>query len=126
LANGDLYTAISKTGPFEESLARYYFKQLLEGLEHMHQKGIAHRDIKLENILFDENFDLKIADMGFAAPIAGQFRTRLGTTCYMAPELFAGYPYHGEVVDLFAAAVILFIMVTQLPPFVANASLKDR
>jgi serine/threonine protein kinase len=72
---------------------------------------------------------LKIADFGFAGPIAGRdgsgyLRTILGTVPYMAPELNEKQPYKGEKVDVFAAAVILFIMVSGTPPF--NQARKDE
>jgi serine/threonine protein kinase len=56
--------------------------------------------LKPENLLLDENFDLKIADFGFAGPMAGRdgsglLNTRLGTHNYMAPEIHAGKPYNG-------------------------------
>jgi len=50
-----------------EVIARFYFKQMLEGIEAIHEKGIAHLDIKLENILLDKNYDLKIVDFGLAS-----------------------------------------------------------
>ena len=73
-------------------------------------------------MLYDEKFNLKIADFGFAAPITGRdgsgfCRTKLGTESYMAPEIHAKRPYSGASVDIFAAAIILFIMFTQHPPF---------
>ena len=67
LANGgELFTFIADTGRFSEPVARYYFKQLLEGLEYCHNKGVAHRDLKLENLLIDEQFKVRIADFGFS------------------------------------------------------------
>ena len=65
---------------------------------------------------------MKIADFGFAAPVAGRdgsgyLKTKLGTESYMSPEIHARRPYVGPSVDLFAAAIILFIMFTQHPPF---------
>jgi len=73
--------------------------------------------MKPENILFDGNFNLKIADFGFAAPIEGRdgsglLKTRLGTESYMAPEIHLRKPYNGEAVDVFASGIILFIMFT--------------
>jgi len=95
---------------------------LIEGLDYVHQKGLTHRDLKPENVLYDSNFNLKIADFGFAAPIAGRdgsglCKTKLGTESYMAPEIHMRKPYSGASVDLFASGIILFIMFTQHPPF---------
>jgi serine/threonine protein kinase len=78
--------------------------------------------LKPENVLYDAAFNLKIADFGFAAPIQGRdasgyLRTKLGTESYMAPEIHMRKPYTGASVDLFASAIILFIMFTQHPPF---------
>ena len=71
--------------------------------------------MKLENLLLDQFFNLKIADFGFAAPIGGKYgtgscMTYLGTLNYMAPEIHLGNPYNGASVDLFACGIILFIM----------------
>lgn len=119
---GELFDYVATTGKFSDEISRFYFKQLIEGLDYVHQRGIAHRDLKPENVLFDQFFNLKIADFGFATPLAGRdgtgtSKTKLGTESYMAPEIHARRPYLGASVDLFACAIILFIMVTQHPPF---------
>lgn len=121
-AGGELFDYISETGHFNEKLARFYFKQLLSGLDHCHLAGIAHRDLKPENILIDQDMNVKIADFGFAAPVDGKdggkfLNTMLGTPNYMAPEIHQKMPYLGRSVDLFASAIILFIMVAEHPPF---------
>lgn len=88
----------------------------------MHTAGVAHRDLKPENLMLTGDYQIKIADFGFAAPIAGRdnsgyLQTQLGTESYMAPEIHLGKPYTGAGVDLFASVIILFIMVSQRPPF---------
>jgi len=73
-------------------------------------------------MLVDSNFNIRIADFGFAAPTqgrdgSGHLLTKLGTESYMAPEIHTRSPYQGQIVDLFATGIILFIMVTGHPPF---------
>ncbi len=122
IKGGELFDFIASTGAFSEPVARFYFKQLISGLEYLNNHGLAHRDLKPENLLLDEFFNLKIGDFGFATSLAGRHGsgfniTSLGTKGYMAPEIIMKRPYNGTVVDLFASAVILFIMVAQHPPF---------
>lgn len=103
-------------------MARYYFHQLIEALDHCHSQGFAHRDLKPENLLFDEFFNLLLADFGFSVAMSGRdgsgkLKTILGTDNYMAPEIHSKAPYIGSSVDLFAAGIILFIFFTGHPPF---------
>lgn len=72
--------------------------------------------------MLDADFNLKIGDFGFSAPLAGRHQTgynftSLGTKGYMSPEIHLKKMYNGTVADLFASAVILFIMIAQHPPF---------
>ena len=74
--------------------------------------------------MLDNNFVLKIADFGFAGPVQGRdgsglCTTMLGTQNYMAPEIHLGQDYEGTKIDIFSAAIILFIMVSEHPPFTA-------
>ncbi len=66
--------------------------------------------------MLDSKVNLKIADFGFAGPMAGRdgsgyLQTKLGTLNYMAPEILLEKPYQGESIDLFAAGTILFVLV---------------
>ena len=85
--------------------------------------------MKPENLLLDEEYNLKVADFGLCGPINGRdgsglLKTQCGTETYMAPELHMGKSYTGEGVDLFAAAAILFTLLTARPPF-ERATVND-
>ena len=130
ITGGEIFEYIFNTGPFTEAVCKYYFQQLLLGLSYIHSKGFSHRDLKPENILLDKNYNVKIVDFGFACPLTGRDgsgfnRTEVGTPGYMAPEILARQPYQGNVVDLYALAIILFILRSGHPPF-ANATEGDR
>jgi len=127
---GDLFDFVAKTGAFREPYARKMFHNLLSGLEACHDTGICHRDLKPENILVSEDFALKLADFGFSTELkghdgSGKLYTKRGTESYMAPELLMHQPYTGQVVDMFALAVILFILVNHNPPFVRAHPVND-
>lgn len=129
IGGGELFDFVALGGRLSEPVARYYFGQILSGLAYMHNAGYAHRDLKPENLILANDFTLKITDFGFAAPISGRdgsgmLATQLGTASYMAPEIHLGKKYEGSKVDVFAAAIILFVILTQRPPF-ACASPQD-
>ncbi len=64
---GTLFDYVYYTGGFSEAECRYFFRQMIDGLEACHNEGVTHRDLKPENILLDENFNIKIADFGWAS-----------------------------------------------------------
>lgn len=122
-ANGELfdYLFFPRSG-FGERNARYLFKQLIDGIEGCHSAGVAHRDLKTENIMMDDEWNVKIADFGYATLLAGKsgngiLTTALGTISYAAPEILNKKPYIGSTADLFSCGVILFILVTGKLPF---------
>lgn len=85
----------------------------------MHNKGVCHRDIKLENLLLDINFNLQVTDFGFSTYLnpEGKLFDCKGTPGYMAPELFLNKGYDGTKTDVFALGIVLFALLLGRPPF---------
>ena len=66
VSNGELFRLVKENEIFSEKMARSIFLQLVTGLQYLHDLGISHRDIKLENTLLDRKMGVKIADFGYA------------------------------------------------------------
>jgi serine/threonine protein kinase len=113
---GELFDLILQTEKLSEEIARYYFIQLLDSLEYLHLKGVHHCDIKLSNILLDGDYNLKLTDFGLSSRKLMN-ETMKGSGEYMAPEILLGERYNGPLVDIFAAGVVLFVMVFGKMPF---------
>lgn len=95
----------------------------MEAIAHCHRRGVAHRDLKPDNILFDEWNRLKLADFGSAECFReGELMSGIvGTPYYVAPEVVAGRDYN-EKVDVWSAGVILYIMLAGIPPFYGDSA----
>ena len=89
--NGELFNFVQNHNGLLPEVCRQLFGQLLNGLEALHQMGIAHRDMKPENCFLDFFLTLKVADFGthkkFAGDLASELKTCTGTRQYMAPEV---------------------------------------
>lgn len=85
-------------------------------------KNIVHRDIKLENILIDQHFNIKIIDFGFAIQILPNKTVTIfcGTPCYMAPEIVKKLKYTPAPTDIWAFGVLVYILMTGTFPFKGN------
>jgi serine/threonine-protein kinase ULK/ATG1 len=108
-----------KTGKISETNAKYYFKQLYDGLCYLNENKIIHRDLKPKNILLTNNFqNLKICDFGLAK--LRKDMTRVFTVCgsplYMAPEILGEKSYDHSI-DIWALGMILFEMLFGYNPF---------
>lgn len=105
----------SKYLPEEE--AKPIFKQIVKAVEYLHDIGVVHRDLKLENILINDQGGLntvKLIDFGFATNCKQGIKlsTFCGTPCYMDPDLSKERKYLGQAVDVWALGVILFKLLT--------------
>ena len=115
---GDLRQLINSEGALSENQAREFFGDLLLGVRKMHSINLMHRDLKLENMLIDNKFRLKIADFGCARrQIAKRLNTITGSYAYGAPELFRGDYYDGRKTDVWSMGVILYAMLVGRLPF---------
>ncbi|XP_006890722.1 PREDICTED: serine/threonine-protein kinase DCLK3 [Elephantulus edwardii] len=117
---GDLFDAILEKVKFTEREAARLVTDLCRALVHLHAKGVVHRDLKPENLLVQRNEDksttLKLADFGLAKLVVRPIFTVCGTPTYVAPEILSEKGY-GLEVDMWAAGVILYILLCGFPPF---------
>ncbi|KAG6624193.1 probable serine/threonine-protein kinase At1g54610 [Carya illinoinensis] len=112
----DLATIISRPeGKLTEAQVKCYMHQLLSGLQHCHDNGISHRDIKGANLLIDKNGMLKIADFGLANYYTRNRRltNRVVTLWYRAPELLLGATDYGVGIGLWGAGCLLAEMFVE-------------
>jgi len=103
-------------GPTEMRAALQVLWRLAATLHEVHSAGIVHRDLKPSNIIVAEGLRPKIADFGVAASGTEQASMRLGTTKYMAPELFEGGPVDGRA-DMYSLGFIAYEMLAGRPKF---------
>ena len=120
-SGGELFDRIVKAGRFSEDEARYFFQQLISGVEWCPRDGVCHRDLKLENTLLDGRPAprLKICDFGYSksAIFDSQPKSTVGTPAYIAPEVLSRKQYAGEIADVWSCGVTLYVMLVGAYPF---------
>ena len=121
-SGGELFDYILQHKFLKENVAKKLFAQLVSGVDHMHAKGLVHRDLKLENLLLDKHKNVIISDFGFVNSYnrdkSDYMKTSCGSPCYAAPELvLTQSPYEGRKVDIWSLGVILYAMLSGYLPF---------
>jgi serine/threonine protein kinase len=115
--NGSIAPFIMYTGGIEENICRFFMNQICNAIKFIHDQGYAHLDIKLENILLDKYYNIKVADMGCSVNVVktqGASTHRRGTYFYMPPEvqgLQRGKKYNAFAADIYTLGVTLFVML---------------
>jgi len=119
---GELFYKIVDKGSYSELEARDIVRQLVEGVDYLHNQGIAHRDLKPENLLCSETEHgvvIKIADFGLSKAFSGEssLQTSCGTPDYAAPEVLRMDGAYDKSVDLWSIGVITYVLLCGFPPF---------
>ncbi|XP_008580893.1 PREDICTED: serine/threonine-protein kinase SIK2 [Galeopterus variegatus] len=117
--NGEIFDYLANHGRLNESEARRKFWQILSAVDYCHSQKIVHRDLKAENLLLDNNMNIKIADFGFGNFFkSGELlATWCGSPPYAAPEVFEGQQYEGPQLDIWSMGVVLYVLVCGALPF---------
>ncbi|KAM4609226.1 rhodopsin kinase GRK1-like [Polymixia lowei] len=114
-----IYLVDENNPGFDEPRACFYIAQIIQGMEHLHQKRIIYRDLKPENVLLDNEGNVRISDLGLAVELKeGKTQTKgyAGTPGYMAPEMVKGEKYDTSV-DYFTLGVTLYEFIAAKNPF---------
>ncbi|EGV99595.1 MAP/microtubule affinity-regulating kinase 4 [Cricetulus griseus] len=119
VAGQDLQMFFRDIDNLKEKEARVIFKQFVSAVHHLHQRHIAHRDIKLDNILIDNAGNIKLCDFEMATQVAeGQMlQENCGTLLYMAPEILAAKRYDAPAGDKWSMGILLYALVTGYFPY---------
>ncbi|KAL6086271.1 hypothetical protein STEG23_035830 [Scotinomys teguina] len=116
---GDLLQQVTEEGMLEEGEAQRVFGQLVSAIKYCHSRDVVHLDLQPDNVLLDEEANVKLADFGFATMCrAGMvLRGQCGNTMFNAPEQVLGKGYDGKKVDVWSLGVLLYFITTGYHPF---------
>ena len=120
--NLSTYLKRKNSGKLTEDEAKVIFRQIVNGISYCHKYSVAHRDIKLDNILVNEYGGVKIIDFGFSTCIPNNKKVKMfcGTPSYMAPEIILRTSYSGPPADIWALGILLYSILSASFPFQAT------
>ena len=119
--HGTFFNLVMNKGLVNEKIMRTYYHQLIEGLEYIHSQGIAHLDLKLENLLLGDDYNLKIIDFDQSQNIEENTELAFfGTPCYRAPEVWNNSCSKFFAADIYSLGIILFVMKSNGFPFIES------
>jgi len=123
LDGGNLCSYVKAKRRLTEEESRRIFFQILQAIEYLHGLGVSHRDVKLENVLFANDRDIKLIDFGFSTVCQPGKRLKVfcGTPSYMAPEIVRRAEYEGKPVDMWSMGILLYALLCGCFPFRAKA-----
>ena len=136
---GELFDIVNEKVSLPESLSKQYFLEIIMSLRHLHSLSLAHRDLSLENILVTSDNHIKIIDYGMCIHMNTNINNKnsffiadlkpCGKKNYIAPELFlveSSNRINPMLCDIWACGIMLFIMVTGIPPMESAQSMDER
>ncbi|ETN70787.1 kinase domain protein [Necator americanus] len=124
---GELFTHLCSRGAFDVAAAKFIIAELIIAIDSLHKRKVIYRDLKLENILLDENGHVKLTDFGLSKLLVPEELERANSYCgtieYMSPEVInrpeGGY---SDVVDWWSMGVISFELLTGCSPFTVDGA----
>jgi len=116
---GQLLFHILQQRRLTENMAKFYLSEILLGFKYLHERDIVFRDLKPENIMIDMEGHIRIVDFGLAKFLGeGELSYSVcGSPEYLSPEMLRLGQGHDQRVDIYSLGVLLFEMLTGLPPF---------
>lgn len=123
LDGGNLCSYVKAKRRLSEEESKRIFFQILQAIEYLHSLGVSHRDVKLENVLFESDRDIKLIDFGFSTVCqpGKKLKVFCGTPSYMAPEIVRRSEYEGKPVDMWSMGILLYALLCGCFPFRAKA-----